>query len=76
MTALQWVGRPGYVDTMTAYGIITRVITFALPLQCNRSLRGVRGAAELQNHTKTIFGMGQYEAGWGSSNPRHQVSGR
>jgi hypothetical protein len=31
MTALQWVGRPGYVDTMTAYGIITRVITFGLP---------------------------------------------
>jgi Na+-driven multidrug efflux pump len=31
--ALQWVGRPGYNDTITAYGIITRVITFAfLPL--------------------------------------------
>lgn len=31
--ALQWVGRPGYVDTITAYGIITRVITFTfLPL--------------------------------------------
>lgn len=29
--ALQWVGRPGYADTITAYGIITRVITFALP---------------------------------------------
>jgi putative MATE family efflux protein len=33
ITALQWVGRPGYADTITAYGIITRVITFAfLPL--------------------------------------------
>jgi Na+-driven multidrug efflux pump len=31
--ALQWVGHPGYADTITAYGIITRVITFAfLPL--------------------------------------------
>ncbi|MQQ10645.1 MATE family efflux transporter [Epibacterium sp. SM1979] len=33
ITALQWVGQPGYADTITAYGIITRVITFAfLPL--------------------------------------------
>jgi putative MATE family efflux protein len=33
ITALQWVGRPGYADTISAYGIITRVITFAfLPL--------------------------------------------
>lgn len=33
ITALQWVGNPGYADTVTAYGIITRVITFAfLPL--------------------------------------------
>ncbi|WP_099244060.1 MATE family efflux transporter [Pelagimonas phthalicica] len=33
ITALQWVGHPGYTDTITAYGIITRVITFAfLPL--------------------------------------------
>ena len=33
ITALQWVGRPGYADTITAYGIITRVITFTfLPL--------------------------------------------
>ncbi|MCK0120452.1 MATE family efflux transporter [Loktanella sp. F6476L] len=33
ISALQWVGRPGYADTITAYGIITRVITFAfLPL--------------------------------------------
>jgi putative MATE family efflux protein len=33
ITALQWVGRPGYADTITAYGIITRVLTFAfLPL--------------------------------------------
>ena len=33
IAALQWVGRPGYADTITAYGIITRVITFAfLPL--------------------------------------------
>lgn len=33
MGSLQWVGRPGYADTVTAYGIITRVITFAfLPL--------------------------------------------
>lgn len=33
IAALQWVGRPGYTDTITAYGIITRVITFAfLPL--------------------------------------------
>ncbi len=33
ITALQWVGSPGYEDTITAYGIITRVITFAfLPL--------------------------------------------
>lgn len=33
ITALQWVGRPGYADTITTYGIITRVITFAfLPL--------------------------------------------
>ena len=31
--ALQWVGNPNYPDTVTAYGIITRVITFAfLPL--------------------------------------------
>lgn len=29
IAALQWVGRPGYADTITAYGIITRVITFA-----------------------------------------------
>ena len=33
IAALQWVGRPGYADTVTAYGIITRVVTFAfLPL--------------------------------------------
>ncbi|WP_281973537.1 MATE family efflux transporter [Ruegeria faecimaris] len=33
ISALQWIGRPGYADTITAYGIITRVITFAfLPL--------------------------------------------
>ncbi|WP_270726317.1 MATE family efflux transporter [Shimia sp. Alg240-R146] len=33
IAALQWVGRDGYADTITAYGIITRVITFAfLPL--------------------------------------------
>lgn len=33
LTALQWVGSPGYADTVTAYGIITRIITFAfLPL--------------------------------------------
>ena len=33
IAALQWVGRPGYTDTITAYGIITRIITFAfLPL--------------------------------------------
>ncbi|WP_122074630.1 MATE family efflux transporter [Pseudophaeobacter sp. EL27] len=33
ITALQWVGHPGYADTVSAYGIITRVITFAfLPL--------------------------------------------
>lgn len=33
ITTLQWVGSPGYADTVTAYGIITRVITFAfLPL--------------------------------------------
>jgi putative MATE family efflux protein len=33
ITALQWVGSPGYANTVSAYGIITRVITFAfLPL--------------------------------------------
>lgn len=33
ITALQWVGQPGYADTIAAYGIITRIITFAyLPL--------------------------------------------
>ncbi|MFQ1702158.1 MATE family efflux transporter [Loktanella agnita] len=33
ITALQWVGSPHYGDTVSAYGIITRVITFAfLPL--------------------------------------------
>lgn len=33
MGSLQWVGQPGYADTITAYGIITRVVTFAyLPL--------------------------------------------
>ncbi|RED18662.1 MATE family efflux transporter [Pontivivens insulae] len=33
IAALQWVGAPGYADTVTAYGIITRIITFAiLPL--------------------------------------------
>lgn len=33
ITALQWIGHPGYADTVSAYGIITRVITFAfLPL--------------------------------------------
>lgn len=33
ITSLQWVGSPGYADTVSAYGIITRVITFAfLPL--------------------------------------------
>jgi len=33
ITALQWVGRTGYADTVSAYGIITRVITFVfLPL--------------------------------------------
>ncbi len=31
--SLQWVGRPGYADTITAYGIVTRVMTFVfLPL--------------------------------------------
>ncbi|SMX36802.1 multidrug efflux pump VmrA [Octadecabacter ascidiaceicola] len=31
--SLQWVGQPGYADTITAYGIITRVMTFVfLPL--------------------------------------------
>lgn len=33
IVALQWVGTPRYADTMSAYGIITRVLTFAfLPL--------------------------------------------
>ncbi|NRB20910.1 MAG: MATE family efflux transporter [Rhodobacteraceae bacterium] len=33
ITALQWVGSANYPDTVSAYGIITRVITFAfLPL--------------------------------------------
>lgn len=33
LIALQWVGAPAYADTVTAYGIITRVMTFAyLPL--------------------------------------------
>ncbi|MFD0916853.1 MATE family efflux transporter [Pseudahrensia aquimaris] len=33
ITALQWVGSSNYADTVSAYGIITRVITFAfLPL--------------------------------------------
>ena len=33
IAALQWVGSPNYADTISAYGIITRVITFAfLPL--------------------------------------------
>ncbi len=33
IAALQWIGSPNYADTITAYGIITRVITFAfLPL--------------------------------------------
>lgn len=33
IAALQWVGSPNYADTVSAYGIITRVITFAfLPL--------------------------------------------
>ncbi|MEP1765633.1 MAG: MATE family efflux transporter [Sulfitobacter sp.] len=33
ITALQWVGSPTYPDTVSAYGIITRVVTFAfLPL--------------------------------------------
>lgn len=33
ITSLQWVGSPTYADTVSAYGIITRVITFAfLPL--------------------------------------------
>jgi putative MATE family efflux protein len=33
ITSLQWVGSPRYPDTVSAYGIITRVITFAfLPL--------------------------------------------
>jgi putative MATE family efflux protein len=33
IAALQWVAMPGYADTVTAYGIITRIITFAiLPL--------------------------------------------
>lgn len=33
ITVLNWVGKPGYADTVSAYGITTRVITFAyLPL--------------------------------------------
>ncbi|MEC9243376.1 MAG: MATE family efflux transporter [Pseudomonadota bacterium] len=33
LAALQWVGAPGYGTTVSAYGIITRVMTFAfLPL--------------------------------------------
>lgn len=33
ITSLQWVGSPTYPETISAYGIITRVITFAfLPL--------------------------------------------
>lgn len=33
ITSLQWIGSPTYADTVSAYGIITRVITFAfLPL--------------------------------------------
>jgi putative MATE family efflux protein len=33
ITALQWIDNPGYANTVSAYGIITRVITFAfLPL--------------------------------------------
>lgn len=33
MAALQWVDDPGYGDTMSAYGVITRVLTFGfLPL--------------------------------------------
>ncbi|UWQ18410.1 MATE family efflux transporter [Jannaschia sp. M317] len=33
VVALQWVGAPGYADTIGAYGIVTRVMTFVyLPL--------------------------------------------
>lgn len=33
IVALQWVGRPGYAETVTAYGVITRIVTFVfLPL--------------------------------------------
>ena len=33
IAAIQWVGEPGYSETVTAYGIITRVLTFMfLPL--------------------------------------------
>lgn len=28
IAALQWVGEPGYEDTVSAYGVITRVLTF------------------------------------------------
>ncbi|WP_163849556.1 MATE family efflux transporter [Pseudooceanicola aestuarii] len=53
IAALQWVGRPGYADTVTAYGIITRVVTFAfLPLL------GLSFA--MQTITGNNYGAGQW----------------
>lgn len=57
MGCLQWVGKPGYTDTVSAYGIITRVITFAfLPL------------LGLAHAMQTITGNNYGAALWGRSN--------
>jgi putative MATE family efflux protein len=54
LAALQWVGAPGYGDTVSAYGIITRVITFSfLPLL------GLTFA--MQTITGNNFGAQRYE---------------
>lgn len=58
ITSLQWVGSPNYADTVSAYGIITRVITFAfLPLLglsfAMQTITGNNYGAELWHRSDT-----------------------
>ncbi len=67
MAALQWVGDPGYGDTMSAYGIITRVLTFGfMPLLglsfAMQTITGNNFGAEAWTRSDRSLQIGLYAA--------------
>ncbi len=61
--ALQWVGAPGYPDTIAAYGIVTRIMTFVfLPLlglsHAMQSITGNNFGAGLWHRSDSSLRMG------------------